>query len=272
MGAEAEFCDLIPPNFEVFVHEPTYGHSRKKAMSDQPLMNAAAIRSALAQLADPARAKLSAGFFKTAPGQYGHGDRFLGLSVPQLRELAKRCQGLPLAQALALLKNGAHEERLLALLLMVQLWEKSKDEKARAVITKAYLANLKWVNNWDLVDSSAQFILGAWLFDKDRAPLYKLAESKVLWERRVAIIASFHFIYQGDSKDTLKLAERLLNDSEDLMHKAVGWMLREVGKRVSVDELRAFLKKHAAKMPRTALRYAIERLPESERKKLMASK
>ena len=232
--------------------------------------DASFLRAALAKLADPARAKSSAGFFKTAPGQYGHGDRFLGIAVPQLRALAKQAKGVPLAEAVKLLKGGAHEERLLALLLMVQCYTKAKDEAVQAAVVKAYLANLKWVNNWDLVDSSAGTILGAWLLERDRSLLYKLAKSKVLWERRVAIIAPLHFIMHGESKETLQLAALLLDDPEDLMHKATGWMLREVGKRVSLEDLRGFLKKHAARMPRTALRYAIEHLSETERKKWMS--
>jgi 3-methyladenine DNA glycosylase AlkD len=239
-------------------------------MPESPLLNAAGLRVALAKLANPARAKSSAGFFKTAPGQYGHGDRFLGIAVPQLRALAKQAKGVPLTEVVRLLKNGAHEERLLALFLMVQIFGKATDEAAQSAVVKAYLANLKWVNNWDLVDSSAGYILGAWLFERDRTLLYKLVKSKVLWERRVAIIAPLYFIMHGESKETLKLAALLLDDPEDLMHKATGWMLREVGKRVSLEELRSFLKKHAAQMPRTALRYAIEHLSETERKKWMS--
>jgi 3-methyladenine DNA glycosylase AlkD len=241
-------------------------------MREKPLSTAKDVRAALAKLASPAKAKLLAGFFKTGPGQYGEGDRFLGITVPQQRALVKRFPGLPLKEAVALLQGGVHEERLTALIFMVQRFDKAKAEAERAAVVKAYLANLKWVNNWDLVDLSAHEILGTWLRDKDRAILYKLAKSKVLWERRVAIVAAYHFIYHGESKVTLELAEALLGDEQDLMHKAVGWMLREVGKRVSVEDLRGFLRKHAADMPRTALRYAIERMNEAERKKWMGMK
>jgi 3-methyladenine DNA glycosylase AlkD len=179
---------------------------------------------------------------------------------------------LSLKETLRLLKeNKFHEERLTALLLLVRHFEKAGNEAARKRVIKAYLSNLKWINNWDLVDLSAPRILGAWLFDKDRTLLYKLVKSRVLWERRIAILASYYFIYNGQSRDTLALAEQLLDDREDLLHKATGWMLREVGKRVNLSDLRGFLEKHAHRMPRTMLRYAIERLSESERKKWMTS-
>ena len=207
---------------------------------------AADIRSALRKLASPAKAKLLSGFFKTGPGQYGEGDQFLGITVPQQRALVKQFPDLPLSEAVALLQGGVHEERLTALIFMVHRYDKAKADAERAAVVKAYLANLKWVNNWDLVDLSAHEILGAWLIDKDRAVLHKLAASKVLWERRVSIVAPFHFIYRGESKETLALAGKLLDDEHDLMHKAVGWMLREVGKRVSLEDLRGFLKAHAA--------------------------
>jgi 3-methyladenine DNA glycosylase AlkD len=230
------------------------------------------IRRALAKLASPAKAKQLAGFFKTGPGQYGEGDRFLGVTVPQQRALVKRLPELPLAEAVALLRGGVHEERLTALIFMVQRYQRARTPAAQKAVVTAYLANLKWVNNWDLVDLSAHEILGAWLIDKDRAVLHRLAASKALWQRRVSMVASYHFIHRGESKEALALAEKLLQDREDLMHKAVGWMLREVGKRVSLGDLRGFLKEHAATMPRTALRYAIERLPELERKKWMSAR
>jgi len=242
-------------------------------MARAPLQEATAeeLRLALARLASPARAKSSAGFFKTGPGQYGEGDRFLGVTVPQQRALVRRF-ALPLAECVALLQGGAHEERLTALCFLVRLFERARSAPEREAVVEAYLANLRWVNNWDLVDSSAPQILGAWLQDKSRALLHRLARSPVLWERRVAILATFHFIYQGESAETLALAAKLLGDPEDLLHKAVGWMLREVGKRVSLADLRGFLSQHAARMPRTALRYAIERLPAAERKRWLAAR
>ena len=227
------------------------------------------VRSALRAVADPARAASSARFFKTAPGQYGHGDRFLGVTVPQQRAVARRFKALPLREALALLKSPWHEERLTALLILVGQFQRSKDARAREAIVKAYLKHLKWVNNWDLVDSSAGYILGAWLLDKDRALLYQLLKSERLWERRAAMIACQAFINAGESKDALAVAQRLLDDREDLMHKAAGWMLREVGKRVSVKALRGFLEAHAGRMPRTMLRYAIEHLGPAERRRWM---
>lgn len=228
-------------------------------------------RSALRKLASPSRAASSQRFFKTAPGQYGHGDKFIGVTVPQQRKLARQFRGMPLPEILKLLKSKLHEERLCALFLLVQAFQKG-DLKAKEAVYKAYLANLKHVNNWDLVDSSAGYIVGAWLHGKERGLLYKMAKSPRLWTRRVAMLSTFHFIVNGESKDALKIAELLLNDEEDLMHKASGWMLRELGKRVNIGDLRGFLGKHAAQMPRTMLRYAIEKLAPAERRRWMAVK
>jgi 3-methyladenine DNA glycosylase AlkD len=236
------------------------------------ITTAAEVRTALAALGSPRKAGELARFFKTAPGQYGEGDHFLGLTVPLQRQLVAQFKNLPLEQAVRLLKhNRFHEERLTALLFLVRHFQQAPTEAARKQVVAAYLANLKWVNNWDLVDLSAPHILGAWLINRDRSLLYKMVTSRVLWQRRIAILATFHFIYHGQSHDTLALAEQLLDDQEDLMHKAAGWMLREVGKRVSLTDLRGFLKKHAPRMPRTMLRYAIERLSEAERQKWMAA-
>lgn len=234
--------------------------------------NASTLRRELRALASPAKAKLLAGFFKTGPGQYGAGDVFLGIAVPQLRAVVKAHRGLPLKAAVALLKGGKHEERLCALLFLVDAYQRAAEDAGRADVVRTYLAHLPWVNNWDLVDSSAHQILGEWMVQRSRAPLRTLAASKVLWERRVAIVATYAFIRRGEVKDTLDLAERLLGDPEDLMHKAVGWMLREVGKRADMAALRGFLKAHAAAMPRTLLRYVIERMEPMERKKWMAVK
>lgn len=220
------------------------------------------VRAALAEVADPARAAHSARFFKTGPGQYGEGDVFLGATVPQVRAVVKRFRRLGFAEIDALLDDAEHEHRLAGVLLLV---EASRRDPARAA--ERYLAAVRRgrVNNWDLVDASAEHVLGGWLADRDRSLLDELAASPSLWERRVAVLTTFHFIKRGDASTTLALAERLLGDRDDLMHKAVGWMLREVGKRVSRDELRRFLDAHAARMPRTMLSYATEHLPAGER-------
>jgi len=227
------------------------------------------VKSALEQLATPERAASSQWFFKTGKGEYGEGDRFIGVTVPDQRKVARAYQALPLPDVLRLLSSPIHEHRLTALFILVRQYQRGQEE-VRARIVKAYLANTKYVNNWDLVDSSASYILGDWLLDKDRAILFKLAESKILWQRRIAMIASGAFIQKGQSEDAFKLATMLLEDKHDLMHKAVGWMLREIGKRIDVALLRAFLKRHARTMPRTALRYAIEHLPPAERKRWLA--
>lgn len=220
------------------------------------------VRAALAEVADPARAAHSARFFKTGPGQYGEGDVFLGATVPQVRAVVKRFRRLGFAEIDALLDDAEHEHRLAGVLLLV---EASRRDPERAA--QRYLAAVRRgrVNNWDLVDASAEHVLGGWLADRDRSLLDELAASPSLWERRVAVLTTFHFIKRGDASTTLALAERLLGDRDDLMHKAVGWMLREVGKRVSRDELRRFLDAHAARMPRTMLSYATEHLPAGER-------
>ncbi len=226
----------------------------------------AAFRAELRKAAHPGKAQSALGFFKTGAGQYGEGDVFIGVTVPEQRRITKRYPGLPLADLERLLRSKIHEERLSALFMLVARYRSDPD-----AVVKLYLRNLKWVNNWDLVDSSAPQILGAWLLDKDRALLYRLARSKDLWERRVAMVSTQCFINAGESKDALKIAALLLDDGHDLIHKATGWMLREMGKKVSEKELNGFLRTHAAAMPRTALRYAIERLPEKERRRWMAA-
>jgi 3-methyladenine DNA glycosylase AlkD len=229
------------------------------------------VRDALRALADPARAVSSARFFKTGKGQYGEGDRFLGLTVPAQRGIARAHRGLPLPEIEALLASAMHEDRLTALLILVDAHERG-DAAAQQGCFDLYLRNLAWVNNWDLVDSSAHLIVGASLLAGDRRILRKLARSTTLWERRVAMIATLAFIRAGESKDAFEIATLLLGDEQDLMHKAVGWMLREVGKHVSEDALRGYLKEHAPAMPRTALRYAIERFPAEERKEWLGVK
>jgi 3-methyladenine DNA glycosylase AlkD len=226
-------------------------------------LTAANIRQRLALLADAATAAGSRRFFKTGKGEYGEGDRFRGIRVPVLRRLAREYQAVGLPQVLRLLQSRFHEDRLLALLLLVQLFARG-DEALRRRIYQRYLASTRYVNNWDLVDSSAEHIAGAWLWTRSRQPLRRLARSKNLWERRIAIIATFHFIRRGQFRDTLEIAAMLRDDREDLIHKAVGWMLREVGNRHHATEV-AFLKSHCRRMPRTMLRYAIEKFPARER-------
>ena len=222
------------------------------------------VRAALRALQDPARALSSACFFKTGKGQYGEGDSFLGVTVPAQRAVARAHRGLPLPEIEALLASAMHEDRLTALLILVDAYARG-DEDAKQACFDLYLHNLARVNSWDLVDTSAHLIVGAYLATRDRRILRKLARSTTLWERRVAMIATLAFIRAGESKDAFEIATLLLGDEQDLMHKAVGWMLREVGKHVGEEPLRGFLKEHAAAMPRTALRYAIERFPAEER-------
>lgn len=227
-----------------------------------------AIRRDIRKVASPERAKIHKWFFKTGPGEYGEGDRFLGVTVPALRKLAREYQDLPAKDIITILKSPWHEERLLALLILVRQHARG-DEPTRRLIHRLYLRNTRSINNWDLVDLSAAQIIGSHLERGDRGVLRRLARSRSLWERRIAMIATYHFIRQRDFKDALAIAGLLLDDTHDLIHKAVGWMLREVGKR-SRDVEERFLKKHAARMPRTMLRYAIERFPEPQRRRYLA--
>jgi len=227
-------------------------------------MNHKIIHNELLQLANEKIAEHSQRFFKTGKGEYGEGDIFLGIRVPLLRKLVKKYRGISITEVRKLLHSKFHEERLLAVLMLVQLF-KSGDESVQKQVYDLYLENTEYINNWDIVDISASNIVGAHLYEKDKAPLYDLVQSKNLWERRIAIIATFYFIRQNEFDDTLKLAEILLNDKEDLIHKAVGWMLREVGKReIELEE--EFLQEHYKIMPRTMLRYAIEKFTETSRK------
>jgi len=214
-----------------------------------------------------ARATVSQRFFKTGPGEYGEGDRFLGTTVPDLRRLSVKYEAMPLRDLSSLLKSRWHEERLLALLILVRQYERGAPS-TRNAIYRLYLGHTRYINNWDLVDTSADAIVGAHLYDGDRVLLRKLAQSRSVWERRIAILASFHFIKRGEYEDALTITELLLRDEHDLIHKAVGWMLREIGKRDQAVEER-FLKTHAARMPRTMLRYAIERFPEPLRRRYL---
>lgn len=231
----------------------------------------AAVRKRLRALADPAQAAQLRRFFKTGPGEYGEGDVFVGVKVPQIRALVRELEALPLEGAMELLQSAVHEERMLALLLLVRRFEKSKDEAARARICDLYLASTARINNWDLVDVTAPQIVGGQLGSRSRAPLYRLARSESLWERRIAIVATLRFIRAGDFADALAIADALLRDRQDLIHKAVGWMLREVGNRDRAA-LEAFLAPRYGAMPRTMLRYAIEKLPEALRKRYLAGK
>lgn len=208
-------------------------------------------------------------FFRTGPGEYGEGDRFLGVRVPATRKIVKQFANASLADTLKLLHSEWHEERLLALLLLVQLYKRG-DVATNRAIYEAYLANTRHINNWDLVDSSAEHIVGPHLLGKPGAKktLTKLARSKNLWERRIAMLSTFHFIKQGEFTVALEIAEELGGDSEDLIHKAVGWMLREIGDRDRAV-LEAFLEPRVLQMPRTMLRYAIEKFPETKRQRYL---
>lgn len=234
-------------------------------------MSAAAIEKSLLALKDIAAAKKSAGYFKTGPGEYSEGDKFLGIRVPVLRAEVKTQRYLiTLNEIIELLHSEWHEVRLFALFAMVDHFNQGSDKQKKATVS-AYLKNKKYVNNWDLVDSSAYHITGAWYFDKDRTQLDKLVTAKHLWSRRIAMVSTFYYIRQKDLDDTYKYAKLLINDPEDLMHKASGWMLREAGKR-DTPRLEKFLTQHAPSMPRTMLRYAIEKLPIESRHELMALK
>ncbi|MCY2995526.1 MAG: DNA alkylation repair protein [Planctomycetota bacterium] len=217
----------------------------------------------LRSLGCPKQAAILARFFKTGPGQYGEGDRFVGVKVPVTRKVAGEFKSLSLTEVACLLHSEIHEERLLALVILVGQFEKG-DDSARKRIYDLHLANTKHINNWDLVDLSAPQIVGGYLENRSRKPLDRLAKSASIWERRISIVATHWFIRHGDFADTLRIAEKLLTDKEDLIHKAAGWMLREVGKR-DAAVLEEFLSEHCRVMPRTMLRYAIERFPDEKR-------
>ena len=228
------------------------------------------IRKELRKYSSKKQAKILQRFFKTDPGEYGKWDIFIGVKVPNTRKIAKKHQSLPLKETLKLLKSPIHEERLLALIILVLKYPKGSEASKKAIY-KAYLKHTKYINNWDLVDLTAPNIVGCYLANKSKKPLYKLAKSRLLWDRRISILSTFYFIRNNQPKDTLKIAKILLSNKEDLMHKAVGWMLREVGKRSENTE-KTFLKRHYKIMPRTMLRYAIERFPESIRQAYLKGK
>jgi 3-methyladenine DNA glycosylase AlkD len=227
-------------------------------------MTARDVQEQLRSLSSPEAAALAARYFKTGPGEYGEGDVFLGLCAAEMHKLAKEHRTLPFGELKVLLRSAIHEDRLLALLILVLRISQS-DEATKRQVYDLYLAHTRYINNWDLVDASAREIVGGYLADKGREPLYQLAASPNLWERRISIVATHFFIRQNDFADTLRVAERLLNDREDLIHKAVGWMLREVGKKQQAA-LEVFLRRHGKVMPRTMLRYAIERFPQDLRR------
>ena len=215
---------------------------------------------------NPQKARVLQRFFKTGKGEYGEGDIFLGVVVPEIRKIVRRYwKETSLEKAKELLHNKYHEARLCALLILVERYRKIESERDK--IYRIYIANAKYINNWDLVDLSAPHIVGAYLQDKPKDLLYKFAKSKDLWQKRIAILATFHYIKQGNHTETMKVATILLHDSHDLIHKAVGWMLREVGNRCNRKILTDFLDQHSHEMPRTMLRYAIERMGEKERRR-----
>jgi len=228
------------------------------------------VRKKLRNLASADIAKTMQWFFKTGKGEYGEGDLFVGLKVPTQRKLAREFKDLSLSNLKELLRSKIHEERLISLFILIDKYEKG-NENEKAAIFSFYLKNRKGVNNWDLVDLSAPKIVGKYLLDKDKSLLFNFAASKNLWERRIAMLSTYEFIRNGKYDTTLKIAKILLEDDRDLIHKAVGWMLREVGKR-DLDIEEKFLKSHYKKMPRTMLRYAIEKFPEIKRKKYLQGK
>jgi len=222
------------------------------------------IISELKRFGSPERAKHSLRFFKTGPGQYGEDDIFFGASVPEMRIVTQKYRDIDIDDVVELLHNKYHECRLVALLILVYRYEHVKTDTERKKIFEIYLNNTKYINNWDLVDSSAHKIVGPYLYARDRNTLYELAKSKDLWKKRISIISTAYFISKHEFEDTLKISEILLHDKHDLIHKAVGWMLREVGKR-DQDVEEKFLKKHYKTMPRTMLRYAIERFDDTKK-------
>ena len=221
----------------------------------------------LQQLGSEEKAKVLRKFFKTGPGEYSEGDVFIGVGVPELRKLVKEYPDVTIKESVQLLRSLIHEERMLALLILIDKYSKG-NETVKKRIYKLYLQHTRYINSWDLVDSSACHIVGNFLIDKSKDPIYRLAKSKNLWERRIAILSTFHFIKHNNYSETLKISKLLLTDEQDLIHKAVGWMLREIGKR-QIFTQETFLKKHYKRMPRTMLRYAIEKFPEPKRQKYL---
>ncbi len=228
------------------------------------------IKKRLRKLGDKERAAVSQRFFKTGPGEYGEGDIFVGITVPELRKLARQYRHMTLNDTTELLQSPIHEERLLALLILIHKFSTGAAPLKKQIFD-LYLNNTRYINNWDLVDVSAQYIVGAYLVQKTKKVLYRLAKSEDFWERRIAIMSTFHFIRQNDFSETLKITRVLIADREDLIHKAVGWMLREIGKRDMQTE-EEFLLKYYKQMPRTMLRYAIEKFPKVRRRLYLTGK
>jgi 3-methyladenine DNA glycosylase AlkD len=243
-------------------------HDKKSPRSQGSVSRFPQVHEELLRLADPVKAKDLQWFFKTGPGEYGEGDRFLGIRVPEIRKLARKHKNLTLPEVKKLLHSAFHEERALALCILVDQYHRSEDA-GRAQIYRLYEACLPRINNWDLVDGSAPHIVGGHFAMRDRTALYRFVRSRSLWRRRIAVLATLHFIRRGEFADTFNMAEMLLADREDLIHKAVGWMLREVGNR-NPAAAESFLALHYGNMPRTMLRYAIEKFPEPQRQKYLA--
>jgi 3-methyladenine DNA glycosylase AlkD len=233
-------------------------------------LKASGICRQLQTLGDKETAQVLKRFFKTGKGEYGEGDVFVGIRVPEIRKLAEEYQKLPISEILLLLQSPLHEARLLALFILIYAYTQG-DASLKEKIYKLYLRNTRYINNWDLVDVSAEDIVGSHLRCRSKSPLQALAASKLLWDRRISIIATFHYIKHGEFTETLRIAKLLLKDPEDLIHKAVGWMLREIGKRDHSTEEK-FLKAHYKIMPRTMLRYAIEKFPEKVRQSYLRGK
>jgi len=237
------------------------------------MMKASEIEQKIKQLADPSKVKILSSFFKTGKGEYGEGDQFIGVTVPMQRALVKSIKTLELSEIQKLLKNPIHECRMTALLFLVEKFKKEKNEEAKAEIYKFYITNYPYINNWDLVDLSAPIIVGGFLLNRPKDDLYIFAKSTNLWLQRIAIVSTLTFIRNGQFDDTLSIAELLLHHRHDLIHKAVGWMLREVGKRDFNCEYAFFTQNGRYKtMPRTMLRYAIEKFPEEMRKNFLVGK
>lgn len=228
------------------------------------------IERKLERLKNPQKAVHLKRFFKTGPGEYGEKDVFWGITVPELRKLAQKIRGVSTNTVLGLLKSPVHEKRMLALIIMVDQYE-AGEKTQRKNLYEFYLGNTEHINSWDLVDGSAPHIVGAYLMEKNRKPLYRLARSENLWERRIAIVSTLYFIRRGEFAEVLKISKILLNDAEDLIQKAVGWMLREVGKRDPACA-EAFLAENYRKMPRTMLRYAIEKYTKPQRQRYLTGK
>ena len=234
-------------------------------------MTAEFILSELLSVANPEKAKFLQGFFKTGKGQYAEGDVMLGIVVPIVRNIVKVNKSLPFPEIQKLLDSEYHEARLVGFLFLVQQFKKSKKEEEKKEIYEFYLKNAQRANNWDLVDVTCRDVVGVYLLDKDRTILYELTESDNLWEQRIAIVSTWTFIKYGQFDDTLALSVKLMGHKHDLMHKAIGWMLREVGKK-DRETLTDFLEMYATKLPRTSLRYAIEHYPEDERQYFLKKK